>query len=216
MPNKVLTEVAEAILEADTKQVRKTIKAALGSGISAETILEDGIIRGLEIVGDRFQNNEYFVADMIASTNAAKSGISLLNGTGSGSRKQTVGKVIIGTVEGDIHDIGKNLVIAMLRSYSFEVVDLGVNVSADSFIDAVKRNPDAAVVGLSALLTTTTAVMREIVEALANAYPARTFKIMVGGAPVSQMFAEEIGADAYTSDAVSAAKKALEFVQLME
>ena len=149
---------------------------------------------------------------MLVAARAMKKGVEVLKPHLAGDNSATVGKYIIGTVAGDLHDIGKNLVAMMIESAGFEVIDLGVDVPAEKFVEAIKSNPDCKVVGLSALLTTTMPAMKDTVAAIIDAGPKSQVKIMVGGAPITQEFADEIGADAYTADAASAAQKAKELV----
>ena len=168
------------------------------------------MIDSMGIVGEKFKNNEIFVPEMLVAARAMKKGVDVLRPHLATGTAGAAGKVIIGTVAGDLHDIGKNLVAMMIESAGFEVIDLGVDVPAEKFIEAVKENPDVKIVGLSALLTTTMPAMKTAVEAL-NAQDFRSnIKIMVGGAPITAEFAAEIGADAYTPDAASAAQKAKE------
>ena len=149
---------------------------------------------------------------MLVAARAMKKGVEVLKPHLAGDSSATIGKYIIGTVAGDLHDIGKNLVAMMIESAGFEVIDLGVDVPAEKFVEAIKANPDCKIVGLSALLTTTMPAMKEAVAAIIDAGLKSQVKIMVGGAPITQEFADEIGADAYTPDAASAAQKAKELV----
>ena len=215
MENKYLAEVTRVVLEADIKAVTPAIKAALKAGLSREEIMNQGILRGLDLLGQGFQDNIYYVGDMIASSGVVKKAISILN---AGLPPITSGKgcrVIIGTVEGDIHDIGKNLVISMFRSYHFSVIDLGVDVSGEMFLEALRHYPDTKIGGLSALISTTLPAMKASVQAIRKAYPNPGFGIMVGGAPVTAEFAEEIGADIYTSNAVEAVQAAIKLLERM-
>lgn len=173
-------------------------------------ILNDGMIAAMDEVGAKFKNGEIFVPEMLVAAKAMKNGVAVLKPLLSSGEAGAAGKVIIGTVAGDLHDIGKNLVGMMLESSGFEVIDLGVDVPKEKFVEAYEANPDAKIIGCSALLTTTMPALRETV-ALLNASSFRSkVKIMVGGAPISAAFAEEIGADAYTEDAASCAQKAKE------
>lgn len=170
------------------------------------------MIDAMGVVGERFKNNEIFVPEMLVAARAMKKGVEVLKPLLAADGGSNAGKVIIGTVAGDLHDIGKNLVAMMVESAGFEVIDLGVDVPVDKFVEAVKENPDTKLVLVSALLTTTMPAMRDTVAAL-NAQDFRSnIKVMVGGAPITEEFAVEIGADAYTADAASAASKAKEFV----
>ena len=168
------------------------------------------MIDAMGVVGERFKNNEIFVPEMLVAARAMKKGVEVLKPHLASGSAGAAGKVIIGTVAGDLHDIGKNLVAMMIESAGFEVIDLGVDVSSDKFIEAVRSNPDTKIVACSALLTTTMPALRDTVAALNAADFRSKIKVMVGGAPITQEFADEIGADAYTPDAASAAAKAKE------
>jgi methanogenic corrinoid protein MtbC1 len=163
------------------------------------------------VVGDRFQKNEIFVPEMLVAARAMKKGVALLKPLLVGKDNVSLGKCIIGTVQGDLHDIGKNLVGLMMEGAGFEVVDLGVDVSAEKFVEGIKANPDAKIVGLSTLLTTSMPVMKDTVAAIKGA-GLKGFHIMVGGAPVTQEFADKIGADGYSADAAAAAKLAKQLI----
>lgn len=215
MGNEYLAKVAHVVLEADIKAVTPAVKAALNVGLSREAILNQGILRGLDLLGQGFQDNIYYVGDMIASAGAAKKAISILNAVRPPVTSGKGCRVIIGTVEGDIHDIGKNLVISMFRSYRFSVIDLGVDVSGDVFLEALRHYPDTKFVGLSALISTTLPAMKDCVQTIRKAYPNPNFRIMVGGAPVTEEFAREIGADIYTSNAIEAVQTAVRLLEDM-
>ena len=162
----------------------------------------------MAVVGEKFKNNEIFVPEMLVAAKAMKKGVEVLKPHLAGDNSTRIGKMVMGTVNGDLHDIGKNLVIMMIESTGYEVVDLGIDVPVEKFVEAAENDPEVTVVGVSALLTTTMPAMQETVAAL-NASPARSrFKIMVGGAPITQEFATEIGADVYTEDAASAGQAA--------
>lgn len=206
-----LQEVKDLVIAGKSKLVGGKVQEALDEGADAAGIL-NGMIEAMGVVGDRFKNNEIFVPEMLVAARAMKKGVEVLKPHLSSGSAGAKGKVIIGTVAGDLHDIGKNLVAMMIESAGFEIIDLGVDVPAEKFVEAVKANPDARIVCLSALLTTTMPALREAVAAL-NAQEFRSgIKVMVGGAPITQAFADEIGADAYTEDAASAAQKAKELV----
>ena len=168
------------------------------------------MIESMSVVGDKFQRNEIFVPEMLVAALTMKKGVGILKPLLGGDSIGSNGKFIIGTVAGDLHDIGKNLVALMVESAGFEVIDLGVDVPSEKFVEAVKSNSDCKIVALSALLTTTMDAMRQSVKAIKDAGLQSQVKIMVGGAPITQAFADEIGADAYTADAGSAAQKAKE------
>ena len=202
-----IVEIANAVECGKSKIVPELVKQALEEGIEPIEILNKGMIDAMAVIGEKFKNNEIFVPEMLVAARAMKKGVEVVKPYLSDGSAAVKGKLVIGTVQGDLHDIGKNLVAMMIESAGFEVVDLGVDVSKDAFVEAAK-DPSVKLVGLSSLLTTTMPSMRETVEAL-NALEERpNFKIMVGGAPITAEFAKEIGADIYTEDAASAASAA--------
>ena len=204
-----IQEVAEAVEKGKAKATAGLTQEALDEGSKATEIL-NAMIDAMAIVGEKFKNNEIFVPEMLVAAKAMKKGVEVLKPHLATGAAGQAGKVIIGTVAGDLHDIGKNLVAMMIESAGFEVIDLGVDVQTDKFLEAIAQNPDVKIVALSALLTTTMPAMKETVAAL-NAQEYRgKIKVMVGGAPITEAFAQEIGADAYTADAASAAEKAKE------
>ena len=199
--------IAQAIETCKTRQVPGLVQEALDAGVAPIDILNDGMIGAMTVVGERFKANEIFVPEMLVAAKAMKKGVEVLKPYLGSSSDVRVGKMAMGTVYGDLHDIGKNLVVMMIESSGFEVIDLGIDVSVDAFLRAAD-DPEINIIGVSALLTTTMPAMQDIVEHL-NQHPRRSeFKIMVGGAPITQEFADEIGADIYTSDAASAAQAA--------
>ena len=200
--------VYDAIVSGNLGGVAEATQAALDAGGAAAAILNQGMIAAMDLVGERFKNEEIFVPEMLLSAMTMKAGVEVLKPHLAEAGGVKRGKMVMGTVYGDLHDIGKNLVILMIESAGFEVIDLGIDVPVEKFVETVENDPEVTIVGVSALLTTTMGAMHETVEAL-NASPARSrFKIMVGGAPVDQAFADEIGADVYTEDAASAAQAA--------
>lgn len=205
-------EIAAAVEAGKAKVIGGLVEEAIKDGCDPLEILNVGMIDAMGVVGEKFRNNEIFVPEMLVAARAMKKGVEVLKPHLAGDNSATVGKYIIGTVAGDLHDIGKNLVAMMIESAGFEVIDLGVDVPAEKFVEAIKANPDCKVVGLSALLTTTMPAMKDTVAAIIDAGLKAQVKIMVGGAPITQEFADEIGADAYTADAASAAQKAKELV----
>ena len=206
-----LQEIADIVIAGKAKLVGGLVQEALDAGEDPTAIL-NSMIDAMGVVGERFKNNEIFVPEMLVAARAMKKGVEVLKPHLASSGAGTAGKVIIGTVAGDLHDIGKNLVAMMIESAGFEVIDLGVDVPADKFVEAYRANPDTKIIACSALLTTTMPALRDTVATL-NAQDFRgNIKVMVGGAPITQAFADEIGADAYTTDAASAAQKAKEFV----
>ncbi len=206
-----LQEINTLVINGKTRVVPTAVQEALDEGIAAPEILET-MIAAMDVVGERFKNNEIFVPEMLVSAKAMKKGVEVLKPHLTSGETGALGKVIIGTVAGDLHDIGKNLVAMMMESAGFEVVDLGVDVPVERFLAAYEENPDTRIIGCSALLTTTMPALEATVAAI-NAAPWRDkVKVMVGGAPITQAFADKIGADAYTTDAASAAKRAKELV----
>lgn len=201
--------VADAVAAGKAKLVGGLVQEALDDGCAAVDVL-NGMIDAMGVVGERFKNNEIFVPEMLVAARAMKKGVEVLKPNLASGSATSAGKVIIGTVAGDLHDIGKNLVAMMIESAGFEVIDLGVDVPAEKFVEMVNANPDTKIVACSALLTTTMPSLKNTVEVL-NAQDFRgNIKVMVGGAPITQEFADEIGADAFTADAASAAQKAKE------
>lgn len=190
--------------------VEELVQEAIDEGLEAQSILNDGLVKGMDEVGRRFRENEYFVPDVLISAKAMKSGSELLKPLLAESGAKPLGTILVGTVEGDMHDIGKNLVVMMLEGAGFKVIDLGVNVTADKFAQALKDNPDAQLAGLSALLTTTMVNMSKTIEALKAV--SGDVKVIVGGAPVTDSFAQEIGADGYASDASRAVDVAKDLI----
>ena len=204
-----LQEIADVVINGKAKLIGGLVQEALDEGNDPSAIL-NSMIDAMGVVGERFKNNEIFVPEMLVAARAMKKGVEVLKPHLASGSAGAAGKVIIGTVAGDLHDIGKNLVAMMIESAGFEVIDLGVDVSSDKFIEAVRSNPDTKIVACSALLTTTMPALRDTVAALNAADFRSKIKVMVGGAPITQEFADEIGADAYTPDAASAAQKAKE------
>ena len=202
-----IEELAHAVEIGKSKLVPGLVQEALDEGNAPIDILNKGMIDAMAIVGDKFKRNATFVPEMLIAAKAMKKGVEVLKPYLAGDNASKVGKMAMGTVAGDLHDIGKNLVIMMIESTGYEVVDLGIDVPVEKFLEAA-NDPEITVIGVSALLTTTMPAMQETVAAL-NKHPRRSeFKIMVGGAPITQAFANEIGADVYTEDAASAGQAA--------
>ena len=197
--------IFQGILEGDMAAVEAATRASLDAGLAANELLDQAMIPAMDEVGRLFEENEYYVPELLIAARAMKAGLAILRphlvAQGIGSR----GKVALGTVKGDLHDIGKNLVGIMIEGAGFEVVDLGVDVSPAQFVQAVEEE-NAQVIGLSALLTTTMPSMQRTIEALREAGLRDKVKVIIGGAPVTQRYADEIGADGYTRDAAAAAK----------
>ena len=206
-----LENVHDLVVRGKAKLVPAAVQETLDEGVEASKIL-DTMISAMDVVGENFKNGTIFVPEMLIAAKAMKKGVEVLKPHLASGAAGALGKVIIGTVAGDLHDIGKNLVAMMIESAGFEVIDLGVDVPVEKFLSAYEENPDTKIVACSALLTTTMPALQETVTAL-NAAPWRkNVKVMVGGAPITQEFADKIGADAYTPDAASATKKAKELV----
>ena len=202
-----IEELNHAVEIGKAKLVPGLVQECLDEGIAPIDILNKGMIDAMSVVGDKFKRNEIFVPEMLIAAKAMKKGVEVLKPHLAGDSSAKIGKLAMGTVAGDLHDIGKNLVIMMIESTGYEVVDLGIDVPVERFLEAAS-DPEVTVIGVSALLTTTMPAMQETVAAL-NKHPRRgEFKIMVGGAPITQAFADEIGSDVYTEDAASAGQAA--------
>ncbi len=192
----------EPLLTGETETVVQRTKEALDAGTTAERILKEGLIPAMGEVGEKFRNGEVYIPEVMLAARAMKGAMEVLKPILSRSSGTAAGKVVIGTVKGDLHDIGKNLVVMMMEGGGFEVVDLGADVSAERFVDAV-RSHRPAFVGLSALLTTTMKEMRQTILSLEKAELRSAVRVIIGGAPVTERFAREIGADGYAPDATS-------------
>lgn len=203
-----LQEISLKLQAGKAKDVKLLVQQAIDEGISAHDILGQGLLHGMGVIGEKFKNNEVFVPQVLVAARAMSMGASLLKPLLSAEGVKASGKVCIGTVKGDLHDIGKNLVKMMMEGKGLEVVDLGVDVAPEAFINAAK-NDQCSIICCSALLTTTMNVMGDVVKAAEAAGIRDQVKIMVGGAPVTEAFAEQIGADAYTPDAATAADVAV-------
>lgn len=198
---KVLEEIRDAVIAGDAIKTKQFSQQAIEEGYSASQILEEGLIGGMNVIGPRFKNNEIFVPEVLIAARAMHVGMDVIKSLIISSEIKEKGTIIIGTVKGDLHDIGKNLVVMMFEGSGYKVIDLGVDISTDKFVEAVQKYKPQ-IVGLSALLTTTMVQMKNTVETL-QTLELRP-KIIIGGAPVSQEFCDQIGADAYAADAASA------------
>lgn len=207
----ILEKISTALQKRKVKDIKNLVQEAIDAGIPAEAILNDGLINGMNVIGTKFKNGEIYVPEVMMSAKAMKEGTELLKPLLISDGVKACGIVVIGTVEGDQHDIGKNLVAMMMESKGFKVVDLGTNVSADKFIEAA-LGYEADFVCCSALLTTTMINMKKVVEKAEKSGLRDRFTIMIGGAPVTAEFASKIGADIYTPDAGSAAEAAMSFI----
>jgi len=197
----VLAKLRDAVVNLDIDGVKRAAKEAIDAGVTPYEAIMEGMAKGMEIVGQKYEAGEYFLAELIMAGETMKEGLSVLQPYMKTGDMKHIGKVVIGTVEGDLHDIGKNVVITLLTASGFEVIDLGVDVPAEKFVEAVKQyKPD--IVAMSALLTTTMVNMAKVIKALEQAGLRDKVKIIVGGAPLTEEYAKQIGADAYGRDAV--------------
>ena len=207
----MLEDLRQSVIDGEMNVTQELVQKTLAGKIPPEQILKDGLISAMEEVGRRFECNEFFVPEMLISARAMKSGLALLRPHLIAANVQAIGKVVIGTVQGDLHDIGKNLVGMMLEGAGFEVVDLGADISPDKYVAAVKEHrPD--IVACSALLTTTMLRMKDVILLLKEEGFRDQVKVMIGGAPVTDQYATDIGADGYALDAASAASLARELI----
>ncbi len=206
-----LENVKDLVTRGKARMIAGAVTEALGEGCNPEDVLNT-MIGAMDVVGEKFKNGEIFVPEMLIAAKAMKKGVEVLKPHLASGAAGALGKVVIGTVAGDLHDIGKNLVAMMIESAGFEVIDLGVDVPVEKFLAAVEENEGVKIVACSALLTTTMPALEATVAAVNAAAWRGNVKVMVGGAPISQAFADQVGADAYTPDAASAAKKAKELV----
>lgn len=207
----ILNDISINLQNGKKKDVLALCQQAIDEGLPAEQILNQGLLAGMDVIGVQFKNNEIFVPQVLVAARAMSAGAEFLKPYLADAVVEKKGKVCIGTVEGDLHDIGKNLVVMMFEGKGFEVIDLGVDVSPEKFVQtAVEQQCD--IIGCSSLLTTTMPQMGNVIKAAEEAGVRDRVKIMIGGAPVTEEFAESIGADAYTPDATSAAEKALQLL----
>ncbi|HJN69706.1 MAG: corrinoid protein [Candidatus Marinimicrobia bacterium] len=194
---------ANSVIDGNQERAVELTQEALDNGITAKEFLDNGLISGMDVVGARFRDGDMFLPEVLLAARAMKAGMELLKPELSKTNAKSAGKVVIGTVNGDLHDVGKNIVIYMLEGAGFTVIDLGVNVAMETFISEVKQHkPD--ILGLSAFLTTTMPAMEKVIESLQENQLRKQVKIIVGGAPVTECFANEIGADAFAEDAGTA------------
>ena len=204
-------QIRQALESGNAQAVKKLTEAALGQGVSAEAILNEGLIGAMSQVGEKFKKNEVYVPEVLVAARAMYAGLDVLRPILAETGAKAVGKLVIGTVKGDLHDIGKNLVRMMFEGAGFQVVDLGIDVPESKFIDAVRtEKPDF--LGMSTLLTTTMPAMKATIDALKDAGLRDKVKVIVGGAPVTRNFADAIGADGYAPDASSAVELAKDLI----
>jgi 5-methyltetrahydrofolate--homocysteine methyltransferase len=199
----LLQEIANCIINGKAPDTEQLVQKALDSGIPVRDILNRGMIAGMDVVGQKFKNNEFYVPEVLIAARAMKTGMKLLKPRFAEAGVEPIAKLVLGTIKGDLHDIGKNLVAMMLEGAGFEIIDLGVDVTSEKFAAAIKEN-NAQVIGMSALLTTTMLNMKSTIEALKNDGIRNSIKVIIGGAPVTQSYADEIGADGYAADAATA------------
>jgi 5-methyltetrahydrofolate--homocysteine methyltransferase len=209
--SEILKRMTEQLYSGDARAVAELTQKALTEGLSPAEVLNGGLVAGMDRVGTDFRNGILFVPEVLIAARAMHAGMAILRPLLIESDVPSAGKVVIGTVSGDLHDIGKNLVAMMLEGGGFEIVDLGTDASPDKFIEAVKTN-GPALIGMSALLTTTMPAMKKTIDALAEAGLRNRVKVMIGGAPVTQAYADQIGADGYAPDAAAAVELARSLV----
>jgi 5-methyltetrahydrofolate--homocysteine methyltransferase len=205
-----LKQIADNLIKGKAPEVKELVQKALDEGIDVEKVLNEGLVAGMNVVGVKFKANEFYVPEVLIAARAMRSGMEILRPILAEENIKGVGTVVLGTVKGDLHDIGKNLVGMMLEGAGFEVIDIGVDVSAEKFVQTAKEK-NASLIGLSALLTTTMVSMKDVVKA-AQETGSGSLKVMIGGAPLTQSYADEIGANGYAPDAASAADKAKELL----
>lgn len=205
MPNEILMQITRSLVECRPDLTAELTQEALAGGAEPLTIINQGLVPGMDIVGEKFQTGEYFLPQMVIAANAMQQAMAFLEPELHARQQvsETAGTIVIGTVKGDIHEIGKSLVATMMSAHGFRVYDVGVDVSAATFVDKV-RETQANLLGLSALLTTTMTAQREVIQAIQEAGIRDQVRVMVGGAPVTQEWADSIGADGYAEDVVAA------------
>ena len=203
----LIQEISEFLQKGRAKNVKTLVQQALDEGMDPKEILNDGLLGGMMIIGDKFKKNEVFVPEVLVAARAMNAGLSILEPELVKVGNEPIGRVVIGTVKGDLHDIGKNIVSMMIKGAGFEIYDIGVDADADKFIDKAEE-VGADIIAMSALLTTTMPAMKEVIDRLQERGLRDKYIVMVGGAPVNQSFADQIGADFYTPDAATAAEVA--------
>lgn len=207
----VLDQISESLIKGKAKEVKELVEKAVNEKVPPADILNKGLLSGMSVIGERFKKNEVYVPEVLIAARAMKSGMEVLKPLLVSAGVEPAGTVVVGTVKGDLHDIGKNLVCMMLEGAGFKVVDAGINVEPDKFIQLANEN-SATIIGASALLTTTMTNMKGVVDAVKSAGLTDKIKVMIGGAPVTQAYADEIGASGYAPDAASAADLAKKLV----
>ncbi|MGI6087508.1 MAG: corrinoid protein [Kiritimatiellia bacterium] len=210
--NSILEQIKESLIRGKANDVKALVQKALDDKVTPADILNHALLAGMSVIGERFKNNEVYVPEVLIAARAMKAGMEILKPMLTSEGVEPLGTVVMGTVKGDLHDIGKNLVCMMLEGAGFNVVDAGINVEPSKMIELAKEN-NAAIIGASALLTTTMVNMKNVVESVKSAGLSGKVKVMIGGAPVTQTFADEIGADGYSPDAASAVDLAKSLIQ---
>lgn len=208
-----LEGMAISLIRGKREEIKEKVQQALDAGLDPETVLNDGLICGMQVVGERFRRNLIYVPEVLISARAMKAGMALLEPLLTAGGVEPVAKVILGTVKGDLHDIGKGLVASMLEGGGFEVTDLGIDVPAEKFLAAAEEKR-AGIIALSAMLTTTMTAMKSVIELLRSAGQRERYKVIVGGAPVTEQFAAAIGADGYSHNASGAVALARDLLAL--
>lgn len=208
----IVQEISTFLQKGRAKNVKTLVQQALDEGVNPKEILNDGLLAGMMVVGEKFKNNQVFVPEVLVAARAMSAGIAILEPKLVEVGNEPLGKAVIGTLKGDLHDIGKNLVIMMLKGAGFEIHDIGVDVEASAFVDKAEEI-GADIIGMSALLTTTMPNMQEVMDVLNERGVRDKYIVMIGGAPVNETFAEQIGADYYTPDAATCAEVAKKAVQ---
>ena len=203
--------IKAGLIKGNIDEVKQLVQDALKKEIPAQDILDKGLIAGMDVVGAKFKCNEFFIPEVMIAAQAMEEGMRFLEGHFSSSGIKSAGKIVIGTVKGDLHDIGKNLVLMMLKGAGFKIEDLGIDVAPERFIEAVRNGAD--IMAMSALLTTSMPFMPRTMELLKKEIPGNKVKILIGGAPVTQEFADKIGADGYAADAAKAVDRARELLK---
>ena len=208
-----LKQIADNLIKGKAPEVKQLVQKAIDKGVDVEKVLNEGLVAGMNVVGAKFKANEFYVPEVLIAARAMKAGMEILRPILADKNIKGAGTVVLGTARGDLHDIGKNLVAMMLEGAGFEIIDLGVDVSPEKFIEAAKEKK-ADLVGLSALLTTTMPSMKDVVKAVGDSGLKDKVKVMIGGAPITQSYADEIGADGYAPDAASAVDEAKQLLGL--
>lgn len=207
----LLQKISEELVKGNYQEMPKLVQQVLDSKIPPSKILDEGLVAGMDVVGEKFRRDEFFLPEVLMAARTMQAGMEVLRPKLVETGVKLAGKIVLGTVKGDLHDIGKNLVGMLMEGGGFQVIDLGIDVPSERFVDEVKTNRPN-ILGLSALLTTTMPKMKEVIESLVEAGVRGRVKVMVGGAPLTEKFAKDIGADGYAPDAASAVEKARELI----